>query len=127
MQTQILLIEDDADLRAEMQEYLERRGHACLACETVADAKAALGRMQPDVVLSDICLPDGDGLTFCMENAPHHPRARWLLMSGNQDIVRTRQRALGKGISIVDKPLSLRLLNEFICRSPDKMTLAYAA
>ncbi len=116
MATQVLLIEDDVDLSRELQEYLARRGYKCKACGTIGDAEAVIEQMQPDVVLSDICLPDGDGVIFCMTNAPGHPKARWLLMSGNQELVREGQRTArpDAAVTIVDKPVTMRLLNDFI-------------
>src|SRR5260370_38142478 len=74
--------------------------------------------MEPDVVVSDIHLPDGDGATFCMTHAHLHPRAKWILMSGNQDLVRQGNQlksiAEMPAFAVADKPVPLRLLDRFI-------------
>ena len=57
----ILLVEDDAVLRAEMSEYLTRRNNNVRACGTVAEASQAFRDRRPDVVVADVNLPDGDG------------------------------------------------------------------
>ena len=118
-QQQILVIEDDAALRTEIIEFLVRRRHRPTGCGTLAEATAALEIMIPDAVLSDINLPDGDGVNFCMHNAPRFPATMWLLMSGNDDLVRLGGQLKGIGgakptFAIVEKPVPLRLLDRFI-------------
>ena len=119
MSAQILVIEDDEDLRTEIVEFLVRRRHRPIGCGTLAEAAAALETMTPDAVLSDINLPDGDGMNFCMSNAARFPAAMWLLMSGNDDLLRLGNQLKSIGgekpsFAIVEKPVPLRLLDRFI-------------
>ena len=118
MGAQILVIEDDADLRAEMLDFLTRRLNTVRACETLAEAEEVLKEMRPDVVMSDINLPDGDGASFCMAHAGNQLQAKWLLMSGNQELVRQgnmlRSVAETPPYAVLDKPVPLRLLDNFI-------------
>jgi DNA-binding NtrC family response regulator len=119
MSAQILVIEDDEDLRTEIVEFLIRRHHRPTGCGTLAEAAAALETMTPDAVFSDINLPDGDGVNFCMSTALRYPGALWLLMSGNGDLLRLGNQLKSIGgekpaFSIVEKPVPLRLLDRFI-------------
>ena len=115
----ILVIEDDEALRTEIVEFLVRRQHLPTGCGTLAEATAALETMTPDAILSDINLPDGDGVNFCMNNAPRLPGTMWLLMSGNDSLVRLGSHLKSIGgdrptFAIVEKPVPLRLLDRFI-------------
>jgi DNA-binding response OmpR family regulator len=61
----ILIVEDDRDTREGLRRLLERGGHHVKGAGTCADAlivaaEMAVGRL--DVVVSDVGLPDGDGL-----------------------------------------------------------------
>jgi DNA-binding NtrC family response regulator len=118
MSAQILVIEDEDDLRSEIVEFLIRRHHRPIGCRTLAEAAAALETMTPDAVFSDINLPDGDGVNFCMSTALRFPATLWLLMSGNDDLLRlgNELKRIGgeKLFSIVEKPVPLRLLDRFI-------------
>ena len=58
---QILVIEDDTILGGAIVQRLKLEGFAPVWAQTCADAIAALKRVQPDFVLSDIVLPDGSG------------------------------------------------------------------
>jgi len=57
----ILVVEDDADGRDLMQAVLEQRGANVIAAESVAQAFELLASTTPDVIVSDIGMPDEDG------------------------------------------------------------------
>jgi DNA-binding NtrC family response regulator len=114
----ILLIEDDADQRQEMREFFERRGNTVRDVGKIADARQAITERDPDVVVSDINLPDGDGAAFCVEHARRFPRTKWLLISGDPNAAqRTRQLKLDADAppySVLNKPVPLRQLDDFV-------------
>jgi PAS domain S-box-containing protein len=57
----VLLVEDDDDSRAVMATVLTGRGAVVRATASVAEALAAFADARPDVVISDIAMPDQDG------------------------------------------------------------------
>jgi DNA-binding response OmpR family regulator len=61
----VLLVEDDADLNEVNRRALELRRYKVRTARTLAEARAELGREEPDVILLDVMLPDGDGFVFC--------------------------------------------------------------
>lgn len=118
MAPRILVIEDDDALRIEITDYLQRRRNHVRTAATLAEAAEELGREQPDIVMSDINLPDGDGAVFCMANAGKHPGTTWLLMSGHSDLVQ-QSRQLKRDpdappFSVLNKPVPLRVLDDFV-------------
>jgi DNA-binding NtrC family response regulator len=58
----ILLVEDKDSLRAMLRHALESQGHAVVEARDETEARARLAERLPAVVLSDLRLPDGDGL-----------------------------------------------------------------
>ena len=58
----LLLVEDEPSLQLALADTLEDVGHTVTVAGTVAEALAALRRETPDLVLSDLRLPDGSGL-----------------------------------------------------------------
>lgn len=62
---QVLLLDDDpASLRL-MQEVLRSAGYECIACHRADDAIAAVASERDiRVIVSDICMPEIDGLMF---------------------------------------------------------------
>ena len=58
----ILIVEDDVDTRALLQVYLEKAGYGVVSAEDGVDALLKLGREKCDLILSDINMPNLDGL-----------------------------------------------------------------
>jgi DNA-binding NtrC family response regulator len=117
MTLRVLLVEDNAELRREICEYLCRRSLTVTAVGSVTEARSVLDRSPSsndalDVVLCDLNLQDGNGAELYGEFASVHPSCRWILMSGapDPDALRSaRQPAAGlPPCTIVAKPISLR-------------------
>ncbi|OYU42614.1 MAG: two-component system response regulator, partial [Burkholderiales bacterium PBB4] len=58
----VLLVEDDATLAAALKRSLERTGMEVQVCDNGRHALAHWQRLQPQVVLLDLTLPQVDGL-----------------------------------------------------------------
>ncbi|WP_161860607.1 ATP-binding protein [Algicella marina] len=80
----ILVIEDNADVRATVRKLLGSFDYTVSTVESVAEASAFLGGpLPPDVILSDVVLPGGtSGLEFARDLAGTHPEIAVVLMSG---------------------------------------------
>ena len=61
-QITILLLEDDASLSLLLSEELELDGYRVTRASTVNEGCRLLADETPDLVVSDLRLPDGDGL-----------------------------------------------------------------
>ena len=59
----ILVVDDDLQLRRFLRTTLCGHGHSVVEAGSVAEAVAAIERTRPAVILLDLGLPDGDGLT----------------------------------------------------------------
>jgi len=67
----ILLVEDDPALRLLVRNFLARLDYTVLEADTVAKALALARGHQPDLVLLDLELPDGDGFVVAQELRRH--------------------------------------------------------
>ena len=63
----VLVVEDESSISQPLAEHLAREGFEPEIAATVAAARDAFGRDEPDVVLLDVMLPDGDGRDLCRE------------------------------------------------------------
>lgn len=94
-QTIKLLVVDDSALtrhgvRSALSPHAARTGIAIVGEATNAtEAVAACGRLQPDVVLMDVRLPDRSGIEACREilAAPRAPRVLMLTAFADDDLV----------------------------------------
>ncbi len=61
----ILLLEDDENLNRGITLKLEKEGYEILSAAGVTEAEQLFGENEIDLIISDITMDDGDGLTFC--------------------------------------------------------------
>ncbi|CAN7466496.1 response regulator [Trinickia sp. LjRoot230] len=63
MATQILIVDDDAELRDLLREYLVRQGIEVSVLHDAASLERRLERERPDLIVLDLMMPGVDGLT----------------------------------------------------------------
>jgi two-component system, OmpR family, response regulator RegX3 len=63
----ILLVEDEPSITEPLAEALGREGFDTQVAGTVAESLELAGRVDPDLVLLDVMLPDGSGFDVCRE------------------------------------------------------------
>ena len=66
MANRILLVEDDAVLRGGLNELFEREGYAVVPAASTKEARERLSG-DIDLIVLDVTLPDGDGVSLCAE------------------------------------------------------------
>src|SRR5258706_15101020 len=78
----ILLVDDDEQLRTMLSEVLKRAGHEV---QTACDGNEAIrmyGRNPTDLVITDLIMPDKEGLEMIREIRRGFPTVRIIAMSG---------------------------------------------
>ena len=109
----ILLVEDNQDTTLAMVTLLGMSGHSVHAAATVADARSMASNGHYDLLISDLGLPDGDGMDVVRAFAQHQS-APSIAMTGygmDEDIRRCRDAGF---TAHVTKPVGFDRLNELI-------------
>jgi DNA-binding NtrC family response regulator len=109
----ITLIEDEKLLGSELKRRFEREGWQVTLSPTITDARRLLIDLgfAPTIVLSDMNLPDGNGLDFLEEVRAHGGASEWVFLSGygtREDIARAAD--LG-ALDFLPKPLDYHKLD----------------
>ena len=63
----VLVVDDDAELRKLLGEYLERSGFRVSLATDGREMRSALEASPPDIVVLDVMLPGDSGLTLCRD------------------------------------------------------------
>lgn len=69
----VLLVEDHTDTRALLSTLLNRCGCQTVTAKNLSDARTRLEEMRFDVLISDLNLPDGDGIDLVREAKRKQP------------------------------------------------------
>lgn len=115
-----LIVEDDPNSLSGLSAILAADGFSVDTATTIAEARAALTRFIPDVVLVDLNLPDGSGLDL-LQHLPAHPPGGSLpviVMTGNAT-VESAIEGLRHGIwDYLLKPVNIPRLRSLLARIP---------
>lgn len=78
----VLIADDEENISALVQICVAAEGHRAVCVASAREAIAAMGRQQFDLVITDILMPEGDGLALITELRKSQPAARILAISG---------------------------------------------
>jgi len=78
----ILVADDEKDIRLLLQQWLTEVGHAVVAVASGREACEAMKERQFDLVITDVLMPDGDGVDLITEVRKVQPAMRILAISG---------------------------------------------
>jgi len=78
----VVVVDDNPDILEWLGEVLTRLGYRVALADSVAAASRQLAGLQPDCVLFDYFLPDGDGVALALEVRQRVPSVQVVIMSG---------------------------------------------
>lgn len=82
----ILLIEDDIPYCQMLEKFLKKRGYEVQSSYTAQDARKRFKETRFDLVLTDLRLPENDGLQMLAEIKRAAPRTAVVLMTGHAEV-----------------------------------------
>lgn len=112
----VLVVENDAGVRAAMMEVLEHWGASPLEAANLAQADQQVAELgvAPDVILADFLLDDGEnGIDIVAQLRRQYGAIPAILITANhsRDLA---QRAQGAGMMVMTKPVALRRLKRVL-------------
>lgn len=113
----ILIVDDDETLRNVAAFDFKRKGFTVLSAGSGNEAFELVKKNRVDLVLSDMRMPDGDGMALLEKIRAHNPEIPIVaLMTGFSDS--TEQECIEKGASkVFQKPFDRKQLMDFVYKS----------
>ncbi len=105
MRPRVLVVEDEATISEPLARHLDLEGFISEVASTAAEARSAIAREAPDIVLLDLMLPDGDGRDLCVELRASFDVPIIMLTARGEDVDRIVGLELGADDYVV-KPFS---------------------
>ena len=107
----VLLVEDHADTRSVLEMLLNRCGCQTVTAKSLKEARARLKEMSFDMLISDLNLPDGDGLDLVREAKQTHKLKAIAITGRTSD--EERDRGLKVGVDCyLAKPIDYQQLKK---------------
>ena len=114
--SQVLVVDDDATIRTVITEALRRAGHEVRTAASLAELDRELVRARPDVLVTDVVLPDGDGLERAARLARSDPTLPIIVLSARNTLTTAVRATEAGAFDYLPKPFDL-----------DRLTAAVAA
>ncbi len=122
----ILVIDDDADMRTIARRMLERAGHSVLEAENGRAGLEVFAERDPDLVITDVLMPEMDGIETMRALRRLQPAARIVAISGSRSLAQDALRYMAKfgACATLEKPFGCeqlldtvrRVLDHAVCR-----------
>jgi len=115
----ILLIEDDIQFHNFVKEVLLEEGFTVLSANDGVEASHLLETHNPDLIITDLLMPEKDGVRLITEARASHPSTAIIAMSGGQSafspVFLEAATTLGAAYTL-DKPFDCEQLLELVAK-----------
>jgi len=82
MRIRILIVDDDPQVRAVLTLSLQQSGYAVLTADNGREARAMLSANPVDLLITDLFMPEQDGIETILHIRKQHPKLPILAISG---------------------------------------------
>ncbi|MGD8759202.1 MAG: sigma-54 dependent transcriptional regulator [Anaerolineales bacterium] len=119
----VLVVDDEESARNFVSEALRDANYEVVEAGDLASAKKAIDAGTADIILLDVVLPDGSGLSLLDHVALQNPRPPVILITAHAEVDMAVD-AMKKGAQdLVQKPLNLERLTQAVARSGEIVAL----
>jgi DNA-binding NtrC family response regulator len=105
----ILIVDDEPGIRELLCMMMESAGHTVVTAEDGAKAPKIMAAQPIDIVITDLLMPERDGLEFIAEIRKVYPKVKIIAMSGGGHIARDSYLRIAKNFGahyLLEKPFS---------------------
>jgi two-component system, NtrC family, response regulator PilR len=119
----LLIVDDEASLRDFLSIVFEEEGWQVEVAPSVGDARTAIQRIEPDVVLCDLMLPDGSGIDLVREVKAQSPSIAFVMITAHTS-TRSAVEALKAGaVDYIAKPFDIEELKIIVRKAVERKEL----
>ena len=111
----ILVIDDDANIRLILERFLEKQGFSVDSAEDGSIGLEKIEEKLPDLVVTDIMMPNTDGLEVVLSIRNNHPDTPVIAISGgiasaSVDLLPVAKKMGSSKVKVLYKPVELSSL-----------------
>jgi len=119
----LLIVDDELGMRQFLTHLLQREGHVVRVAENAGEALAQLRQQPPDLIISDIRMPDMNGVELLRAARELLPDVEVIMMTAFANVDTAREAFLLGAYDFVQKPFDNDLLKETVTRALEKISL----
>jgi len=109
-----LIIDDEPDIRELLEITLSRMGVRCLSAQNLTAAKRHLTEYEFDLCLTDMRLPDGNGIDFVRHIQQHYPELPVAMITAHGNMESAIEALKAGAYDFVNKPVDIHDLRSLV-------------
>ena len=113
-QPKALVVDDEPDIRELLEITLGRMDVEAVCAENLERAFQMLERSEPDLCLTDMRLPDGNGIDLVRRMNQHHPDVPVAVITAHGDVSSAVEALKAGAFDFVTKPVDLPVLRSLV-------------
>jgi two-component system, NtrC family, response regulator PilR len=110
----VLIVDDEADLRELVEITLSRMGLKTFAAATVSEARERLAERSYDLCITDMRLPDGNGISLVQHIQSQHPDMPVAVITAYGNAQSAVESLKAGAFDFVSKPVDLQVLRKLV-------------
>lgn len=119
----LLIVDDELGMRQFLTHLFQREGHDVRAVDNGRDAIELLGQAPADLIISDVRMPDMNGIELLRAARDLFPAVEVIMMTAFANVETAREAFLLGAFDFVQKPFDNELLKETVTRALQKISL----
>ena len=125
MQTKcVLIVDDEASVRTSLEKALSKAGYVTKSAGSGNEALKMLQKQSVDIVLSDLKMPDGDGLDLIRGIKMKNTGVEVILLTGFGTVDKAVEAMKEGAYDFITKPFKKAVILSTIERAIDRQSLA---
>jgi two-component system, NtrC family, response regulator PilR len=113
----LLVVDDEASIRDMLAFFFHKRGFEVLTASSFTEGIAAAGRLTPDIVLSDIKMPDGNGLDLLRKIKADSPKVPVIMITAHTSTQDAIEAMKAGAVDYIAKPFNMEELAMIVDRA----------
>src|SRR5215217_2112315 len=119
----LLVVDDELGMRQFLTHLFQREGHVVRVAGNGREALEQLRQQAPDLIISDIRMPDMSGVELLRSTRELYPDVEMIMMTAFANVDTARDAFLLGAYDFVQKPFDNDLLKETVARALKKISL----
>jgi len=104
---QVWVVDDDSSIRWVLEKALSNENISAASFDSAENLLAALDHSQPEVIISDIRMPNIDGITLLNDINKHYPLIPMIIMTAHSDLDSAVNAYQGGAFEYLPKPFDI--------------------